>query len=181
MEGLGLTGSGGIEEIRRWCLQTPAWNLRSLAASWARERRGKGRGGHGLLIAAGMRRLSQGVKELKRGGRGYWERSPAAFLVQAWRRLRPDEGALPVSERKEGDRVPVREWLLGCGLESLLGRNLSPGVQIHFLFVFLLFSFLFPFFFYSDFSSWVLKSFSYSDLNEIRADQKWSFKSVFRN
>jgi hypothetical protein len=82
---------------------------------------------------------------LKRGGRSYWERSPAAFSVQAWRRFRPDEGALPVSEKKEGDRVPVREWLLGCGLDSLLGRNLSPGSNS----IFILFSFFslfcFPF------------------------------------
>jgi hypothetical protein len=28
---------------------------------------------------------------------------------------------------REKDRVPVREWLLGCGLDSLLGRSLSPG------------------------------------------------------
>jgi hypothetical protein len=41
---------------------------------------------------------------------------------------------------REKDRVPVREWLLGCGLDSLLGRSLSPGSNS---FLFLLSSILF--------------------------------------
>jgi hypothetical protein len=166
--------------IERRCLQrlrTPASNLRSLAASWARGRRGKGRGGYGLLIAAGMRRLRQGVMELKgeRGvtGNGHRRRFRS--------KLEDDWQVGPSGQRgkREGGGTDsgLRESGPRAGFFS--GPKFVPGVQFHFYFVFLLFSFLFPFFFYSDFQFWVLKSFSYSDLKEIRADQSWSFRSVF--
>jgi hypothetical protein len=48
----------------------------------------------------------------------------------------------PVSEVKGRERVPIRlGGFLGCGLDSLLGRSLSPGSKT-FLFGLLLFSFL---------------------------------------
>jgi hypothetical protein len=142
MEGLGLTGSGGIEEIRRWCLQTPAWNLRSLAASWARERRGKGRGGRGPFILVVGSSIKAGGKGIDGGGRSYWKRSPAGVSVQAWRRPHADVGVPPVSERKGREGVPVRlRGFLGRGLFSRLGWKVSPGSILIFYFFFVLFLF----------------------------------------
>jgi hypothetical protein len=61
-------GDGIVLERLQHC-GSPVRNRSGLVASRAGERKGNGGGGYGLLIAAGMRRLEWGVKELKRGVR----------------------------------------------------------------------------------------------------------------
>jgi hypothetical protein len=58
-------GDGFVLERLQHC-GSPVRNRSGLVASRAGERKGDGGGGYGLLIAAGMRRLEWGVKELKR-------------------------------------------------------------------------------------------------------------------
>jgi hypothetical protein len=128
--------------IERRCLQrlrTPASNLRSLAASWARGRRGKGRAGYGLLIAAGMRRVRQGVMELmgERGvtGNGHRRRFRS--------KLEDDWQMGPTRQRGGGhNSVPfrLRGWV-GRGLVFSVGLKGFPGVRFDFYFFFLLFFF----------------------------------------
>jgi hypothetical protein len=70
--GRGSTGFAVVGGFHRGCpqgLRSPAIDSGSLGARFGEGRRGKWRGGYGLLIAAGMRRLKWGVKELM-GERG---------------------------------------------------------------------------------------------------------------
>jgi hypothetical protein len=85
-----------------------------------------------------------------------------------------------VSERKREkgtDSVKAR-WAAGS---IRYWAEVCPRGPIPFLFCFPSFLFSVSLFLLFWFQFWVLKSFSYSVLNEIRADQLWYFKSVFRN
>jgi hypothetical protein len=80
---MGVTDVGGFYRGCPQGLRSPAIDSGSLGARFGEERRGKWRGGYGLLIAAGNASIKAGSNGIDGGERGYWERSPAAFSVQA--------------------------------------------------------------------------------------------------
>jgi hypothetical protein len=98
-----------------------------------------------LLYAWSGRRLKQGVKELKGEGgvtgNGHRRR---------FRSKLEDDFALTKgphrSVRRREKRVPIRLRRDGLRARFATGPKFVPGVQFHFYFVFLLFSFLFPLF-----------------------------------
>jgi hypothetical protein len=118
----GNAGTHHCADINRKYLQVcgaPARNFASLAAIWAREMRGKGRGGRGLFIGTGYRRNGRGLKGNLRGsnggrGLGLWR--------DWWPEVDDDLVLTRGSHQSAGERggeVPVQEEaLLGHGLAS---------------------------------------------------------------
>jgi hypothetical protein len=96
-EGTQLTGSmpKSKDHSGGYC-GAPTINFIGLAAYQTGDGEGKGRGGRGLLIGAGMRRLRQGVKGIEGGEIYAW--------LSSFRRRRPevDDGLTRRSHLSEG-------------------------------------------------------------------------------
>jgi hypothetical protein len=115
-EGRGGTGFIVGVELVRWCLQmlhTPARDFFSLAALWARERRGKGRGCRGLFVGEARGRNGQALKP----GREFSPATVSSEGVTAGGGRRSDRWVRPVSgerEEEDTDSGVRRCWAVGC-------------------------------------------------------------------